>query len=275
MNQTGSKGPLKEEALVIRSIRHGETSRILTLFTRGKGRIAVIAKGARRGKSGASGGFIETANLIEALIYFKSSRSVQTLGQVSILKTYSGIKRNLILTGYAAATMELLNLSFTDAEPNSDAFDAATDMLDKLELNRGDPRVNLWFFQLSLLKVSGFALDAFSCPVCGAEKASVGVRNLFWLDTGAICCADCHPPSGTSIPLSGESVSLLRKLNGDNHDKTLSRLKPSRNARREISGALEKYMRYHNQSISKMPALKMLDEFENLVPKPVITMCEK
>ncbi len=255
--------PVKEKALVVRSIRHGETSRIITLFTRSRGRVAVIAKGARRGKSTSTGGSVETSNLIEALIYFKPSRSVQTLGQASVLKSYPHIKRDLVLTGYASAGMELLNLSFTDAEPNPAAFDAAATMLENLENGRGDPRINLWIFQLALLRASGFAVNPLTCPVCGADEALIGARNIFWLDAGAVCCSDCRPVSGSSLPLSGESVSILRKLT-ENNSTAVRRLKPSRTARGEISSVLKKYLKYHHPGISKTPALKMLDDFENL-----------
>jgi len=42
---------LKTEAVVLRSIRYGEADRILHLYSKTKGRIGAIAKGARRPKS--------------------------------------------------------------------------------------------------------------------------------------------------------------------------------------------------------------------------------
>lgn len=256
-------GPVKDEALVIRTIRHGESSRIVTLFTRSRGKVAVIAKGARRGKSGATGGSLEIPNLVEAMIYFKASRSVQTLGQVSVLNTFSGIKQDIVLTGYASAVMELLSLSFTDGEPNEIALEAALLTLDNLERKIGDTRINLWLFQVRLLQAAGFGLTPFSCPVCKRDEAVIGVRNRFLLDAGAVCCPECCPQSGTSIALSGESVRLLRQLTRED-SQALSRLKPSRSARREISDALERYYQFHHPGIKKTPALKMLDKFENL-----------
>ncbi len=252
----------KDEALVIRSLRHGETSRIVTLFTRQRGKVAVIAKGARRGKSGAVGGVIETLNFIEALIYFKASRSVQTLGQVSVLRTFPDIKKDLVLTGYASAIVELLNRSFTDEEPNSDALDAAVTALDRLEKNSGSPRINLWQFQLVLLRAIGFALDPITCPVC-LGSASIGTRNMFLLDAGAICCKGCQPDSGVSISISGESARILRQLTNGN-EVAISRLKPSRRAKKEITDTLERYYRHHCPGTNRMPALKMLDKFEDM-----------
>src|ERR1700726_3885161 len=43
--------PVRTEAIVLRSIRYGEADRILHLYTPDRGRIAAIAKGARRATS--------------------------------------------------------------------------------------------------------------------------------------------------------------------------------------------------------------------------------
>ena len=38
-------GPIKTEAIVLRSLRYGEADRILHLYTPGRGRVSAIAKG--------------------------------------------------------------------------------------------------------------------------------------------------------------------------------------------------------------------------------------
>ena len=44
-------GPVKTEAVVLRSIRYGEADRILHLYTPQRGRVGAIAKGVRRARS--------------------------------------------------------------------------------------------------------------------------------------------------------------------------------------------------------------------------------
>jgi DNA repair protein RecO (recombination protein O) len=257
-----AKGPIKDEAIVIRSIRHGETSRIATLFTKENGKVAVIAKGARRGKSGAVGGIIETLNHIEAIIYFKASRSVQTLGNVTTIGHFPHVKDDLVLTGYAAAVAEMLNHSFTDGEADPDVFDAAVSTLNRLEEKTLDARIILWLFQLSLLRSIGFALDPVICPIC-MKQSTPGLKNMLLLDVGAICCKDCQSESDAGINISGESISILRQLTNGNQT-AIMRLKVSNRAKVEITKMLERYMRHHHPGISRMPALKMLDKFEDM-----------
>ncbi|NQU06895.1 MAG: DNA repair protein RecO [Calditrichaeota bacterium] len=256
------KGQIKDVALVIRSIRHGETSRITTLFAKINGKVAVIAKGARRGKSGAAGGTIEIPNLIEAIIYFKPSRSVQILGNVTTIEHFPCIKSDLVLTGYASVVAEMLNHSFTDGEADPEVFNAAVETLNRFEEKTLDARIILWLFQLSLLRLIGFAIDPLTCPIC-MKQSSPGYSNIFLLDAGAICCNNCQADSGASISISGESVGVLRQLVNGNH-VTIKRLKVSNRAKGEITKALERYMRHHHPGISRMPALKMLDKFEEM-----------
>src|SRR5450759_5942127 len=48
-------GPVKTEAVVLRSMRYGEADRILQLYTPGRGRVSAIAKGVRRARSRVGG----------------------------------------------------------------------------------------------------------------------------------------------------------------------------------------------------------------------------
>ena len=41
-------GPVRVEAIVLRSLRYGEADRILHLYTATRGRVGAIAKGVRR-----------------------------------------------------------------------------------------------------------------------------------------------------------------------------------------------------------------------------------
>jgi len=267
-----SKGPEKEKALVIRSIRHGESSRIVTLFGERHGKFAVIAKGARKSRSGAALGTIDPPSQIEALVYFKASRSVQTLGQVSLLEGYRNIKSDLSLMAYTAVILQYINRAVTDGEPNIEAYEIAKQALINLENGKGDPRLVLWLFQLDMIRIVGFELNPFPCPICDKPVAQIDRRNLLLLDAGAICCHKCKPSNGQTLPLSGESVSILRRLS-NGAGAGLKNLKVSSAARDEITRTLNKFLKYHHPSVGELTALDMLDQLEN--PENVATRNHK
>lgn len=264
-NRMNRSGQIKEQALVLKSIRHGETSRIITLFGRTLGKFAVIAKGVRRSKSSSSGSGLEPPAHVESIIYYKPGRSVQNIGLTSVIEGYKSLKTDLALTGYAAVILEQINRLFIDGEPNNDAFTATCAALDTLD--SGNPRITLWKFQLTILRNIGFALDPFTCPVCAAPIAEISRRNSLLLEHGAICCSSCSNDSFSvndgeeRFTLSGESVSLLRRLSNGNGN-ALTRITPSINAHKELSRALELFLRFHHPNVGALPAMRMLEQLE-------------
>jgi len=250
-------GPIKDQALILRTIRHGETSRVATLFCAELGKVAVMAKGARSGKPGATGGALDAPCLAEVVIHFKSSRSVQILGQIMPVTAFPSIKDDVTLTAYAAVISELVYRGFTDSENNRPAFNAAVSALRTLDSNISDPRVTLWEFLLALAEALGFGLDPFTCPECGARPADLGVRNLLLFDAGAIICRNCGRTEGEAVALSGETVSIMRLA--ARGGARSGRLKYSSQARSELTGALLKHLRRHHPGYQSLQSLEMLE----------------
>jgi DNA repair protein RecO len=231
------------------------------LFSKSQGKFAAIAKGARKGKAGAALGSVSPPSLIEAIVYFKSSRSVQILGQVSLINGYSAIKKDLTLMSYASAMLQITERSLTDGEANPQAFETLNGSLCELGANLLNPRIILWVFELYLLKKIGFWLNPFPCPVCGNNLAVLGAKNYLLLDEGSVCCTTCDPGNKPKSWISGESVSILRLLSGGKRHY-LENLKPSKRAESEITQGIEKFLKYHHQSIGELTALKLLDKLE-------------
>ena len=83
---------IRSEALILKRIRHGETSLIVHAFTREHGRISFIAKGARSGGKRAVVPLVPVV-LLE-LIWKQSSKSeIQVLREVSLVNGFGIIPR--------------------------------------------------------------------------------------------------------------------------------------------------------------------------------------
>ena len=85
---------IKTEAVVLRTRKQGETSKILSLYTKNFGKISVIAKGARSIKSKYLGA-LETLNYISIIIYRKEQRSLQYLREADIIHSFPDIHAQL------------------------------------------------------------------------------------------------------------------------------------------------------------------------------------
>ena len=123
--------PIKTSAIVLKSIKWKDTSKIITLYTRETGKISVVAKGVRKLKS-SYGGVLESINLIEVIIYYSSKRQVQILGAVSLENSFPQIKKDIERTSYAYAILELISILVPIGSADGIFFDFIKTLLEEM-----------------------------------------------------------------------------------------------------------------------------------------------
>lgn len=145
----------RSEAVVLRGVDFSETSRIVTLLLLTRGRMACLAKGARRKKSGF-GGALDTLNHIEAVYYWKDGREVQQLGEASILDSYRGIKADLEKSAYSSFPLEVAYRVAHENEPSQELFSALVRGLESLERWERSAQAHACWQVVQLLITAGF-----------------------------------------------------------------------------------------------------------------------
>ncbi|OGU62686.1 MAG: DNA repair protein RecO, partial [Ignavibacteria bacterium RBG_13_36_8] len=157
---------IKTDAVVLRKLNYGDTSKIATFYSKDFGRISAIIKGARSPKS-RIGAMVDIMNHLELVFYQKETRTVQLVSQVNLLSHYPRIKEDLIRHKYAAAILELiLNLTFEN-EVNTRIYTGLTQILDYLNLGEKDPREYFIKFFLFFVKELGYEIQLNKCSQCG------------------------------------------------------------------------------------------------------------
>lgn len=191
------------EAVVIRGVDFSETSRVVTLLTPARGRVAVLARGARR-KNSPLTATLDTFNRVELVYAWKDGRGVQTLVEASLLDGYAGIKRDLERGAHAAFPLELAHKVAHENEPSGPLFAALVQGLDALDkTDAGAVAATAWTV-LRMLRVAGFAPALDACARCGG---ALGAGARFAWDGGAVC-ARC----GGDQPLDGRALAALRAM---------------------------------------------------------------
>ena len=74
---------ISSNAVVLRTIPFSDTSLICRLFTKEKGKISIMAKGARRKKNPLSS-ILESGNIIKLQYLYKENRDIQILKEASL-----------------------------------------------------------------------------------------------------------------------------------------------------------------------------------------------
>lgn len=175
----------KAEAHVMRGVDYGETSRIITFLTPTRGRMACIAKGVRR-KNSVLAPVLGTMNRVELVYYWKEGRGIQTLGEASLLESYSGIRCDLERGAFAAFPLEIADRVAHDNEPSEVFYAALARGLDGLNAWRGDARAHCCWQVARLLAAAGFTPELAHCVQC---EGAIGDNPGFDLDGGVTCRA--------------------------------------------------------------------------------------
>ncbi len=119
-------------ALVLGSLRYGETSRIVRLATREQGVVSAIAKGALRPRS-RFGAALQLFSEGQAHLIPSRSSDLQTLAAFDLAALHHGLAAELDRFAAASALAELA-ARFVPPLPNPDLFDVIRDDVQLLEL---------------------------------------------------------------------------------------------------------------------------------------------
>jgi len=147
---------VRTEAVVLRTLNYGETSQIVTLFTRERGVVSVMAKGARTMKS-RFGATLQPTSYIQTVFYYKPTRGLQTLTETSHVEVFHDVHRSLEKLVVGQRLIELVDSLLQGEEAIPDVFNLTVGVL--RTLNETEERFGhlLAYFRLRLAAALGFA----------------------------------------------------------------------------------------------------------------------
>lgn len=198
---------LRDRALVLGAVDYGESDRIVTLLTRGGGKLGAFARGARASKKRFAGALAPFTLLSVRLVPRRGE--LFGLASCEVEQAFLGLRDSLeaiSLAGYAA---ELCRELCRDREPHPELFDGLRAYLGALAGGRLEAEDRL-AFELGAIDAAGLSPRLDACVRCGGE---VGGRLCFSPGQGGLLCGVCAPrPAGGALLLAGEAIDLLRRL---------------------------------------------------------------
>jgi len=193
--------PFKTEAVVLRSIRYAEADRILHLYSRERGRIGAIAKGARRVKSRLGGRLEPLARV--SLVLREGRGDLATVTAVDTVDAHPGLRESWPSLQRATQACDAVLRLLDFAEPNPPAYNLLCRELHLLDRNaEAATRAHALAFRLKLLLAAGFAPELAACAACGEREH----LSAFSASAGGVVCPGCE---AGSFPLSGEAHEFL------------------------------------------------------------------
>ena len=172
---------LELQGIVISSVDYKESSKILKIFTREKGIISIMARGAKRAKSK-----MQNLTSIYTLAKFTLNRreDFYYLEDGVILELNLHL-RNDIKSIYATQLcLELINRAVIENEPQQDIFDLLVKTIKFLETAKNKHRL-ISMFLIKYISLMGYRPRLAQCVVCSNKDIE---KKGFSIEYGGICC---------------------------------------------------------------------------------------
>ncbi|MCU9613911.1 DNA repair protein RecO [Caldibacillus lycopersici] len=192
----------KLEGIVLRSIDYGESNKILTIFSREKGKVGAVARGAKKPNS-------RLASVSQPFTYgyFLCSigSGLGTVQQGENIDSFRTIKEDLFLTAYSAYIVELLEKGTEEKVVNPFLFELLYQTLKHISEGY-DPKIIKNIFEIKMLSVLGFRPILTECAVCGNPDGPFA----FSVKEGGIICPNCYHKDPYHLKVQQATIRLLK-----------------------------------------------------------------
>jgi DNA repair protein RecO (recombination protein O) len=242
----------KTKGIVLRTVKYGETSLVVTVFTELLGLQSYMVNGVRMvSKKGASKGvYFQAAAMLDLVVYHNEFNNLQRIKEYKWAYLYEHLYSDVFKNAVSLFSIELLGKLLKEPEPNPELFYFIEDAL--LHLDRASKTVtaNLpLFMALHLAVFSGFRIsDEFS------QKAP-------YLDLQEGVFVEAQPRHPHFLEgIDAEAVAHILKVM---HPSELEDLKLKGEQRRRILAAIEVYYSLHIAdfgSLKTLPVLRAISE---------------
>ena len=205
-------GPVKTEAVVLRSMRYGEADRILHVYTPHRGRVSAIAKGVRRTRS-RFGGRLEPFFRLRMDLH-EGRGELLTVTGAQTVDAYPRLRGNARALDGAARACDAVGRLFETDEPHPGVVNLLCRHLALLDEQAAGAerspvggRAVALAFRLKLLLAAGLAPQLGACASCGEGEHLAGFSGA----AGGVVCGACE---AGSFPLSGAAYGFMTEALG-------------------------------------------------------------
>lgn len=190
-------GLYRDNAVVLRTWKLGESDRIVSLMTQSNGKIRCVAKGARKTKS-RFGSRVEPTNHLQVQLY-RGKGELDTLTQVESIDRFPVLRQDLELFARASSMLEAVEVVSQDREPNEPLYTMLARAMHTV--SNSDSHLVVAGFFLKLLSLEGLSPSLDVCVLCGT---TTDLTHFSILD-GGTTCGSCR----TGFPISVDAMALL------------------------------------------------------------------
>jgi DNA repair protein RecO (recombination protein O) len=136
----------KTRGIILHTVKYGDNSLILTIYTEKFGRQSYIINGARNPRSKNKAGLLQPLFIVDLEVYQKKGRDLQRIKEIKISSPYTTIPFDVIKTTQIIFVSGILYKIILEEEQNSELFQFIESSLIFFDMmDRGKPDFHIWF----------------------------------------------------------------------------------------------------------------------------------
>ncbi len=242
----------KTKGIVLRTVKYGETSLIVTIFTELFGVQTYMVNGARSQKKGTSQAMmLQPAAILELEVYHNELKSIQRIKESNWSILYNTILSDVIKNSIALYMMELLYKTLKQPESNTDLFYFCEDVLLQLDAANATIAANIpLFFSLQLTQFFGFKIQHPTFELLSNESCYLDLIEGKFVQT---------MPNHTNV-ICDHAAMITAELLKVMHPSELDQIKLNKQNRRELLLHYQNYYAFHISDFGQMKSLTVLQE---------------
>ena len=231
------------KAIVISSLKYGDTSLIVKVFTAVDGVKSYLLKGvltAKRGKVKAS--YFQPLTQLEIIANHRNKGGLERICEAKISYHYKSLQTDIVKNAIAFFLAEMLKNSILEEESNKEMYNFLEASFQWLDTHSDISNFHL-FFLLSLTKYMGFYPDVSQTDT-----------DYFDLLEGKFVLTPSLSPM-----VVGKNLKYLKKFLGIDFD-TIHTINMKKANRQELLKSLVLYFELHLQGFRKPRSIAVLNE---------------
>lgn len=237
----------KTQGIVLRTVRYGETSVVVNIFTELFGIQSYMVNGVRTGKAKTSkANLLQPANQLDLVVYHQENKNLQRLSDFRFAYLYRSLYADVIKNTIALYLVELLDKTLKQPEFYPELFHFATGALQWMDKEK-DGTANLpLYFTLRVAELLGFCLNghyAIATPYLDLREG-VFVNEM----PSHPCFLDEADSQVTDRLLRVKDFYELKKI------------KPDKSCRHRLMAACQEYYQWHLPGFTGLKSPKILAE---------------
>ncbi len=235
------------KGIVLRTIKYGETSVIVSILTELFGIQSYMVNGVRTSGKTSRLHFFQPSSILEMEVYHNELKNLQRIKDVRWNVLYKNILSDVTKNSVALFMVELLQKNLKQPETNQDLFRFCEDAFFQLDISDAAITANFpIYFSLQLAPFLGFRVQNNY-----SEK-----RNIFNVEDGNFSEKNPITSAKESAEISYYISELLKAI----HPQDLSEIKMNGKTRSAILKIMESFYAWHLPEFGSMKTIQILSE---------------